>query len=89
MEIAFEADEIRQMVLPLLTIIFAILAILFFIYYGAGIAFYVTAIIGIVIGFYVARIASGEHPAEKPQRKRSVLLPFRLPFQKPARGKNK
>ena len=60
MEISFEVEEIRQMVLPLLTIVFAILAILFFIYYGAGIAFYTTAIIGIVIGFYVARLASSE-----------------------------
>ncbi|MCL5112324.1 MAG: hypothetical protein M1500_01230 [Candidatus Marsarchaeota archaeon] len=89
MEVAFEANEIKQMVLPLLTIVFAILAILFFIYYGAGIAFYVVALIGIAIGFYVARIASGERRAPPQQEKRAALQSPKTLFWKAKPGKNK
>lgn len=89
MELAFEAYEMRQMALPLLTIVFAILAILFFIYYGAGAAFYITAIIGLVFGFLGARAASNQHVDAAPAETRAASSSVHSPSKRPRPGKNK
>ncbi len=51
-----------ELAFSLLTIVLAILAIAIFIYYGAGVAFYIVVVLAIAIGFVNAWLVSKAVP---------------------------